>query len=188
MFLEPFQVCSNGTHLNRTLAYPLPKMATCQAKKLFRKGWERNTWIGQKVTIMILCLYANKAFSNKDKKDQITCAHLSVFAQLRPTICDPMDLDYQSPLSMGFPRQEYWSGLPFSFPVDFLNARTKPAFPALQANSLLMSHLGCPKRKWSLSIVSNSLWPSGLSPTRLLPPWDFPGKSTGVGCHCLLRK
>ena len=23
-------------------------------------------------------------------------------------------------------------------------------------------------------------------PTRLLRPWDFPGKSTGVGCHCLL--
>ena len=43
MFLEPFQVCSNETHLNRTLAYPLPKMATCQAKRLFRKVRERNT-------------------------------------------------------------------------------------------------------------------------------------------------
>ena len=29
--------------------------------------------------------------------------------------------------------------------------------------------------------------PHGLKPTRLLHPWDFPGKSTGVGCHCLLR-
>ena len=27
----------------------------------------------------------------------------------------------------------------------------------------------------------------GLQPTRLLRPWDFLGKSTGVGCHCLLR-
>ena len=27
----------------------------------------------------------------------------------------------------------------------------------------------------------------GLQPTRLLHPWDFPGKSTGVGSHCLLR-
>ena len=27
----------------------------------------------------------------------------------------------------------------------------------------------------------------GLQPTRPLRPWDFPGKSTGVGCHCLLR-
>ena len=29
--------------------------------------------------------------------------------------------------------------------------------------------------------------PHGLQPTRLLHPWDFPDKSTGVGCHCLLR-
>ena len=29
--------------------------------------------------------------------------------------------------------------------------------------------------------------PGGLQPTRLLHAWDFPGKSTGVGCHCLLR-
>ena len=41
--------------------------------------------------------------------------------------------------------------------------------------------------KWSRSVVSDSLWPHGLQPTRLLRPWDFPGKSTGVGCHCLLR-
>ena len=30
-------------------------------------------------------------------------------------------------------------------------------------------------------------WPHGLQPTRLPRPWDFPGKSTGVGCHHLLR-
>ena len=34
--------------------------------------------------------------------------------------------------------------------------------------------------------MSDSVWPHGLQPTRLLRPWDFPGKSTGVGCHCLL--
>ena len=28
---------------------------------------------------------------------------------------------------------------------------------------------------------------NGLQPTWLLNPWDFPGKSTGVGCHCLLH-
>ena len=36
-------------------------------------------------------------------------------------------------------------------------------------------------------VVSDSQRPHGLQPTRLLHPWDFPGKSTGVGCHCLLR-
>ena len=35
--------------------------------------------------------------------------------------------------------------------------------------------------------MSDSLRPHGLQPTRLLHPWHFPGKSTGVGCHCLLR-
>ena len=36
------------------------------------------------------------------------------------------------------------------------------------------------------SIVSNCLQPCGLKLTRLLCPWDFPGKNTGVGCHFLL--
>ena len=35
--------------------------------------------------------------------------------------------------------------------------------------------------------MSDSSRPRGLQPTRLLRPWDFPGKSTGVGCHCLLQ-
>ena len=39
----------------------------------------------------------------------------------------------------------------------------------------------------SHSIMSNSLWPRGLQPTRLLYPWSFPGKNTGVGCHSLLQ-
>ena len=36
--------------------------------------------------------------------------------------------------------------------------------------------------------MSDSLLPHGLKPTRLPHPWDFPGKSTGVGCHFLLQE
>ena len=36
-------------------------------------------------------------------------------------------------------------------------------------------------------VVSDSLWCHGLGPTRLPCPWDFPGKSAGVGCHFLLQ-
>ena len=43
------------------------------------------------------------------------------------------------------------------------------------------------KWKWSCSVVSDSSGSHGLQPTRLLHPWDFPGKSTGVGCHFLLH-
>ena len=37
------------------------------------------------------------------------------------------------------------------------------------------------------SVMSNSSQPHGLQPTRLLCPWDFSGKHTGVGCHFLLQ-
>ena len=39
----------------------------------------------------------------------------------------------------------------------------------------------------SRSVVPDSLPSHGLQPTRLLCPWDFPGKDTGVGCHFLLQ-
>ena len=71
---------------------------------------------------------------------------------------------HQAPPSLGFSRQEHWSGLPFPSPRH-------------------------EREKWkgSRSVVSDSSRPRGLQPTRLLRPWDFPGKSTGVGCHHLLR-
>ena len=79
-----------------------------------------------------------------------------------PTLCDPIDGAHQAPLSLGFSRQEHWSGLPFPSPMHESE-----------------------KWKGSRSVVSDSLRPHGLQPTRLLHPWDFPGKTTGVGCHCL---
>ena len=38
------------------------------------------------------------------------------------------------------------------------------------------------------SVMSDSVRPHGLQPTRLLCPWDSPGKNTGVGCHFLLHE
>ena len=43
---------------------------------------------------------------------------------------------HQAPLSMGFSRQEYWSGLPFPSPGDLPDAGIKPRSPTLQADSL----------------------------------------------------
>ena len=37
------------------------------------------------------------------------------------------------------------------------------------------------------AVMSDSVRPHGLQPTRLLHPWDSPGKNTGVGCHFLLQ-
>ena len=51
---------------------------------------------------------------------------------------------HQAPLSMGFPRQEYWRGLLFPSPRDLPYPGIKPTSPALQADSLPMSHEGGP--------------------------------------------
>ena len=64
-------------------------------------------------------------------------------AKLCPTLCTPWT--HQAPLSMGFPRQESWSGLPFPSPGNLSDSRMRlesPAIsPALQAGSLLLSHM-----------------------------------------------
>ena len=68
---------------------------------------------------------------------------------------------------------------------------TEPGSPALQVNSLPLSHLGslawlllC----WVASVVSDPVRPHRRQPTRLPRPWGSPGKNTGVGCHCLLQR
>ena len=52
------------------------------------------------------------------------------------TLETPGTVAFQVPLSMGFSRQEYWSGLPFPSPGDFPNPGIEPRSPALQVDSL----------------------------------------------------
>ena len=84
---------------------------------------------------------------------------LSHFSRVR-FCATPLTAAHQAPPSLGFSRQEHWTGLPFPSPMQESE-----------------------KWKWSRSVVSDSSRPQGLQPTRLLCLWDFPGKSTGVGCH-----
>ena len=82
--------------------------------------------------------------------------------QLCPTLCDPID------------------GSPPGSPVPGI----------LQARTLEWAAISCSNAwKWKVKVKSLSRVrlseTHGLQPTRLLCPWDFPGKSTGVGCHCL---
>ena len=53
---------------------------------------------------------------------------------------------HQAPLSMGFSRQEYWSGLLFTSPGDLLDPGVEPESPALKADSLLSEPPGKPSR------------------------------------------
>ena len=60
---------------------------------------------------------------------------------------------YQAPLSVGFSRQEYWSGLPFPSPGDLPNPGVEPGSPALQADALSSEPPGNkPKRKGDTSL------------------------------------
>ena len=52
----------------------------------------------------------------------------------------PWTVAHQTPLSMGFPRQEYWSGLLFPSPGNLPNSGMEPTSPAWQVDSLLLSH------------------------------------------------
>ena len=62
-----------------------------------------------------------------------------------PLFVTPLTVARQTPLSMEFSRQEYWSGLPFPSPGDFLDLRIEPPSPASQADSLPVSQQGsCP--------------------------------------------
>ena len=126
-------------------------------------------------------------------------SHVQLFAT-------PWTVALQGPPSMGFSRQEYWSGLPFPSPGDLPDPGIEPRSPAFQADALtseppgtlspMMFYMFC-EFTWfayervcvlSRSVVSDSLWPRGLQPTRRLCPWDFPDKNTGVGCRFLLKR
>ena len=134
---------------------PLPTSHSCQISDIHSQNTGRKDWcecIGQVDCILpfissTLLLLLPSRFSRVR-----LCATPSMAA-------------HQAPPSLGFSRQEHWSGLPL---------------PSLVHES--------EKWKGSTSVVSDSLWPHGLQSTRLLRPWDFPGKGTGVGCHCLLHQ
>ena len=56
----------------------------------------------------------------------------------------PQTIAYHAPPSVGFSRQEYWSGLPFSFPEDLPDPGIESRSPALQADTLLSEPPGKP--------------------------------------------
>ena len=56
--------------------------------------------------------------------------------------CNPMDCSHQTPLSMGFPRQEYWNRLPFPSPGDLPSPRIEPMSPALAGRFFTTEPLG----------------------------------------------
>ena len=69
----------------------------------------------------------------------------------------PCMVAHQVPLSTGFPRQEYWSGLSFPSPDDLSDPGIEPPSPAWQVDSLLLSYLGSPLQ-WLLAPNNTSAY------------------------------
>ena len=72
----------------------------------------------------------------------------------------PWTAAHQAPLSMGFPRQEYWDGLPFLPPGDLPNPGIEPESPALQVDSLPLSHWvkKQPLRDLKIAVAGDAEW------------------------------
>ena len=100
---------------------------------------------------IILCLGALRELGIGSLLPPLLLSHFSL-VRLCAT---PQMAAHQTPLSLGFSRQEHWSGLSFPSPM----------------HEAMLSHFSHVR----------------LCPTGLLCPRDSLGKSTGVGCHCLLR-
>ena len=85
----------------------------------------------------------------------------------------------QAPLSLGFSRQECWSGSPCPPPGDLPDPGIEPASPALQADSLLSEPLG--KLDGGHILV-------GILCVSFFKDYIFAGKNTGVGFRFLLQE
>ena len=84
-------------------------------------GWERNKGIRE----MTLLIFSHSVVSH--------------------SFATPTPVARQVPLSMGFSRQEYWSGVPFPSPGDIPDPGIELVSPTLQADSLPLSHQGSPQ-------------------------------------------
>ena len=103
---------------------------------------------------------------------------------------------HQAPLSMGFSKQEYWSGLSCPPPGDLPDPGIKPASPELASRFFTAEPPGKPDKfkrdfKYVLCLVTQ-LCPTLCDPMDCSPPGssvpgDSPGKNTGVSCEVLLQ-
>ena len=97
----------------------------------------------------------------------------------------PWTVARQAPLSLGFSRQEYWSGLPFPSPGNLLYPAIKPGSPAVQADSLLTKLQGSPN---SYSVLKTQVKHPGPSPHHHPCP-SYRGRSaSSLLLHCALPR
>ena len=110
------KICHLQIHMSGTYCTMLPFSEVC--KPILLNGIFAKLFNFVAASIIILVVF-------------LRLRHECMHAQsISPTqLCGPpWTVDHQAPLSMGFPRQEYWSGLPFTSPGDLPNPGIKPTY------------------------------------------------------------
>ena len=101
--------------------------------------------------------------------------------QLVQLFVTPWTVAYHVPLSMGFPGQEYWSGLQFSLPWNLPDPGIEPWSPTLQADSLPSK---VPGKLPLLSVNPNQGFPLGLGLRSSVTPYNgLKGAQAGRRMH-----
>ena len=108
--------------------------------------------------------------------------------KLCPTLVTLWTVASQDPLSMGFSRQEYWSGLPFPPPRNLPNPGIKPRSPALQADSLLTELQGKPLICVCMCVCKNMGFPGGSMVKHPPANTGEAGSTPGLGRYSGERK
>ena len=78
------------------------------------------------------------------------------------TLATPLTIAHQVPLPMGFPRQEYWSGLPFPSPGDIPDPEIEPKSPALACKFFTTEPPGKPINRWILPFATIQINHEGI--------------------------
>ena len=85
------------------------------------------------------------------------CVTWCSVTQSCPTLCSPMDVARQAPLSMAYFRQEYWSELPFPPPGDLSDPGIEPGLLHCRQILYYLSHQGSPYRRKGSHMIGDLL-------------------------------
>ena len=122
--------------------------------------------IGKRILYQTLSLIKSLSFTEHWAKEWFFTKPAAAAKSLQscPTLCDPTDGSHQAPPSLGFSRQEHWSGLQFPSPMH---------------------------EKWKVKVKLLSRVRLLATPWTAIyqapPSMGFSRQSTTAGCHCLLR-
>ena len=132
-------------------------------------------------SIVFYILYCGLLICEKEKNYKgwfAECMRVhSKFLQFTTQLCaTPWTVAHQAPLSMGFSRQQYWSGLPFPSPGDLPDPGSKPCLLHWQEYSLPLSHFEV--AKFTTELIKNKescvATPKNWTKMHVLGSWNEP--------------